>query len=193
MVRRLTSALVALSLLGTSVPALAAETDAIIEAPTELPCGGTTGKSRARCITDALKTWKELEHDYDEEEEDRVAAWKKEHAHMGVSSEYQKMLRDFLNGVRNERKEFRAQLQAFRKAFFAEQKEARESGRSVAPKPTKPAPLGPTMTVEEASAKCGPVDDDGRYRTCMRQLLRGVPANAARRSRTNTNILRRGL
>jgi hypothetical protein len=44
-------------------------------------------------------------------------------------------------------------------------------------------------TLEAAKAKCGPEDDDGIYRTCMRQLLRGVPASVAKRSRSSNALL----
>lgn len=184
--RRLASAIIALSLLAPSLPAMAATSD-VTALPTELPCGGTKGKMRARCITDALKTWKEMEHDYDQEEDDRVDAWKAEHALMGVGADYQKLLRDFLNQVHAERKEFAKQLQAFRKEFFAEQKKVRENadGTTVA----KPTPKAPAMTIEQANAKCGPVDDDGLYRTCVRQLMRGVPASVTKRSRSNGGLI----
>lgn len=181
--RRIISAAIALSLLAPSLPAMAATS--AITLPTELPCGGTTGKSRARCITDALKTWKEMEHDYDMEEDDRIDAWKAEHALMGVGADYQKALRDFLNQVRAERKEFAKQLQMFRKEFFAEQKVEREKGdgRKATEKKLDKA------TLEAAKAKCGPEDDDGLYRTCMRQLLRGVPASVTKRSRSSNALL----
>lgn len=186
--RRITSALVALSLLGSSLPAFASETAGGL--PSELPCQGTSDRARARCITDALKTWKELEHDFDMDEDDRVDAWKAEHAHMGVGPDYQKALRDFLNEVHADRKEFEKQLLVFRKAFFAEQKKVRmNQGTSTTPAKPKPTPKAPAMTVDEAKAKCGPEDDDGLYRTCMRQLLRGVPASAARRSRSSNALL----
>lgn len=184
--RRLVSVAITLSLFAPSLPAMAADTT--IELPATLPCGGTTGKTRARCITDALKTWKEMEHDYDQEEDDRVDAWKTEHAHMGVGSDYQKLLRDFLNQVHKERREFAKQLQAFRKEFFAEQKAALKKNNT-APKPTEDAKKLQKATLEEAKAKCGPEDDDGLFRTCMRQLLRGVPANVSKRSRSSNALL----
>lgn len=189
MMRRLSSAILALSLLAPSLPAMAAEDidGFTVEAPKELPCGGTSDRARARCITDALKTWKELEHDYDQEEDDVVAAWKAEHAHMGIGPEYQKALRDFLNAVHQRRKDFDKQLQAFRKAFFDEQKKARSNAGSTST--AKPKPAGPAMTIEEAKAKCGPEDDDGLYRTCMRQLMRGVPGSVAKRSRSSNALL----
>lgn len=186
--RRLTALLVSLSLLGPSIPAFAADQ---IEAPTELPCAGTSGKSRARCITDALKTWKELEHDYDEQEDERIAAWKAEHADMGMGADYQKLLRDFLNQVHAERKAFRTQLQAFQKAFFDEQKSARKGDvKTVTPEQKAEQKKLDKTTLEAAKEKCGPEDDDGLYRTCMRQLLRGVPGNIGKRSRTSTKLLR---
>ena len=180
--RNLTSALLVLSLLAPSVPVVAADTGL----PSELPCQGTSDRARARCITDALKSWKELEHDYDEDEDARIAAWKQEHAWMGVSNEYQKMLRDFLDQVKKDRQELRAQLQAFRKAFFNEQKNVRTSSSSSTS--SKPTAKTPTMTMAEAKAKCGPEDDDGLYRTCVRQLMRGVPSSVTKRSRS-TNAL----
>jgi hypothetical protein len=181
--KRLLPIAIALSLLAPSLPAHAA--DAAL--PAELPCGGTSDRARARCITDALKGWKELEHDYDEQEDDDVAAWKTEHVGMGVGSDYQKALRVFLGEVRAKRKAFDAQLREFRKAFFDEQKKSRSTGGTTVRKPAR----APAMTIDEASAKCGPVDDDGLYRTCMRQLLRGVPASVTNRSRSNTKLLRR--
>ena len=187
--RLLTSALVAFALLAPALPAAAAEAidGFTVEAPTELPCGGTSDRARARCITDALKAWKELEHDYNDEEDAIVDAWKSEHSTMGVGSDYQKALRDFLNQIHDQRKEFQKQLQAFRKEFFAEQKDVRmNAGPSAKP---KPAPKLPAMTVEEAKAKCGPEDDDGLYRTCMRQLLRGVPSSVTKRSRSSNALL----
>ena len=175
LMRRLASAVLALSLLGSSLPAVAAETETTIVAPTlELPCGGTTGTSRARCITDAIKTWKELEHDYDQDEDDAMDAWKDAHSYMGIGPDYQKALRDYLGQVQKERKAFKKQLLEFRKAFFAEQKTHREKGdgrKATGVKLEK-------ATLEAAKAKCGPEDDDGLYRTCMRQLLRGVPASS---------------
>lgn len=184
--KKLASAVLALSLLAPSLPAFAEDAPAAtVAAPTELPCGGTSGKARARCITDALKAWKELEHDYDEDEDARVAAWKADHSQMGVGSDYQKALRDFLNLVHADRKAFQKQLQDFRKAFFAEQKTKRDEGdgrKATGVKLEK-------ATLEAAQAKCGPVDDDGLYRTCMRQLLRGVPSSVTKRSRTSTKLL----
>lgn len=186
--RRITSALLALSLLAPSLPAMAADDieGFTVEAPSKLPCEGKSDRARARCITDALKTWKELEHDYDQEEDDVVDEWKAEHAHMGIGSDYQKALRDFLNAVHQRRKDFAKQLQAFRKAFFDEQKKIRETGGTTT---TKPKQAGPAMTIEEAKAKCGPEDDDGLYRTCMRQLLRGVPSSVTKRSRSSNALL----
>lgn len=192
MTNRLLAISAALGIFASVGPASAADAPSVtITAPTEIPCGGTSGKARARCITDAIKTWKEMEEAYDKQEDEIVKQWKAEHADMGVGSEYQKALRDFLAGLHAQRKEFRAQLQAFRKEFFAAQKEILMNNpeEPVA----KPAPKVPAMSIEDAKAKCGPEDDDGRYRTCMRQLLRGVPASAARRSRSNTKILRQGL
>ncbi len=187
--KKLASAILAFSLLVPSLPAFAEDAPAAtVTAPTELPCGGTSGKARARCITDALKAWKELEHDFDEDEDDRVTAWKNEHADMGVGSDYQKALRDFLNLVHKDRKEFQKQLQAFRKSFFAEQKKILMNGGTTTAKP-KPAPKLPAMTIEEAKAKCGPEDDDGLYRTCMRQLLRGVPSSVTKRSRSSNALI----
>ncbi len=186
--RRLVSAAIALSLLAPSLPAIAATSDFAL--PSELPCQGTSDRVRARCITDALKTWKEMEHDYDMEEDDRIDAWKTEHALMGVGPDYQKALRDFLNQVRAERKEFTSQLQAFRKEFFAEQKKIRmNEGTATTPAKPKPTPKAPAMTIEEAKAKCGPEDDDGIYRTCMRMQLRGIPASVGRRSRSSNALL----
>lgn len=182
MLHRLTASAIALSLFASTVPVAFA-----VEAPTELPCGETSGRSRARCITDALKAWKELERDYNEEEDDIIAQWKADHAHMGVGTDYQKALRTFLTETRAKRKEFQKQLHAFRKEFFAEQKTKRKEGdgrKATEQKLDK-------ETLERAGSQCGPVDDDGKYRTCMRHLLRGVPANSGRRSRTSTKLLGR--
>ncbi len=186
--RRITSALLTLSLLAPALPAVAAENidGFTVEAPAKLPCEGTSDRARARCITDALKTWKELEHDYDQEEDDVVAAWKQEHSTMGIGSDYQKALRDFLNAVHQRRKDFDKQLQAFRKAFFDEQKKVRENTGSTATAKPKPAPA---MTIDEAKAKCGPEDDDGLFRTCVRQLMRGVPGSVTKRSRSANALL----
>lgn len=188
--RRLTSVVIALSLLAPSLPAMAATSDYTL--PTELPCQGTSDRARARCITDALKTWKEVEHDYNMEEDDRIDAWKAEHSQMGVGPDYQKALRDFLNKVRAERKEFAKQLQAFRKEFFAEQKKVRmNEGTATTPAKLKPTPKAPAMSIEDAKAKCGPEDDDGIYRTCIRMHIRGIPASVGRRSRSSNALLGR--
>lgn len=189
MTARLAASALVLALFASTAPVAAAEdassTDIGITAPTELPCAGTGGRNRARCITDALKSWKELLHDYDEAEDDIIARWKADHARMGIGSDYQKALRAFLSDMRAQRKEFQKQLQEFRKEFFDKQKEKREEGdgRKATEKKLDKA------TLEDARAQCGPVDDDGKYRTCMRHLLRGVPASAARRSRSSTKLL----
>ncbi len=186
MINRIVSAALTLSLLsatGPTAPAFAAED--VIALPSELPCEGTQGKSRARCITDALKTWKEMEKDYDDEEDDVIAAWKAEHAQMGVGSDYQRALHTFLNDVRAQRKEFRAQLNAFRKAFFAEQKIQREKGS---------VPAAESLTSKDdfdaAKAKCGEEDDDGLYRTCIRHILRLKRSSITNRSRTSPRLQR---
>lgn len=179
--KRIASSLIALSLLMPSLPAFAAD----VAAPSSLPCEGTEGKARARCITDALKAWKELEHDYAQDEDDEVAAWKAEHANMGIGADYQTALRTFLNDVHARRKEFSKQLNAFRKTFFDEQKNKRSEGDGRKATEVKLE----KATLEAAKAKCGPEDDDGLYRICMRQLLRGVPASVAKRSRSSNALL----
>lgn len=184
--KHLTSALLTLSLLASSMPAIAADTTNDVAAPSALPCEGSAGKARARCITDALKAWKILEHDYSEAEDDEIAAWKAEHAAMGAGSDYQKLLRDFLNGVHARRKEFRIQLTEFRKAFFAEQTAKREEGdgrKGTEVKLEKSA-------LDAAKAICGVPDDDGAYRLCMRIQLRTKTENVDRRSRTNSKVMR---
>ncbi len=188
MITRLTASALALSLFASAAPVAFADETATgfaVQAPTEVPCEGTSGKSRARCITDALKAWKELERDYNDAEDAVITQWKADHAHMGIGSDYQKALRAFLVEMRAKRKEFQRQLQDFRKAFFAEQKTKRDEGdgRKATEKRLDKA------TLDAANAKCGPVDDDGKYRTCMRQLLRGVPANVGKRSRSSTKLL----
>lgn len=193
MITRLTASALALSLFASTLPMALAEdtsstTSISVKAPTEVPCEGTGGKNRARCITDALKAWKELDHDYNKEEDVVIAAWKAEHAHMGIGSDYQTALRTFLNDMRAQRKEFQKQLQAFRKAFFAEQKTKREEGdgRSPGVKLEK-------TTLEAAAAICGPEDDDGAYRLCMRLQLRKKPVNVDRRSRTSPRLQKQEL
>jgi hypothetical protein len=179
---RLVSAALVVSLLAPSVPAFAADA---VEAPTSLPCQDTSDRAHARCITDALKAWKALEHDYDEQEDDEIAAWKQEHADMGIGSDYQKALRDFLNDVRLRRKEFDTQLNTFRKAFFNEQKVKRSTGdgRKATEKKLEKADLN------AADAICGTPDDDGEYRICMRIQLRKKAANVDKRSRTNSRVI----
>ena len=186
--QRLISATLALSLFASNAPlAIAEDTSTIsIDAPTELPCEGTSGKNRARCITDALKAWKELEHDYDEAEDERVKAWKDEHAGMGVGSDYQKLLREFLNQVHKDRKEFRKQLQAFRKEFFDEQKAKLNEGSR---KTTEKDKNLEKSKLEAAKKVCGVPDDDGLYRTCIRQQLRGIPSSVTKRSRSSNALI----
>lgn len=184
--KHLSSALLAFSLLASSLPALATETTENIAAPSSLPCEGSEGKARARCITDALKAWKVLERDYDQAEDDEVAAWKAEHATMGIGADYQKALRTFLGEVHARRKAFRAQLNAFRKSFFAEQVAKRKEGdgrKETEEKLEK-------STYEAAKKLCGLPDDDGAYRMCMRIQLRKKTPNVDRRSRTNEKVIR---
>jgi hypothetical protein len=179
---RLVSAALVVSLLVPSLPAFAADA---VEAPASLPCQDTSDRAHARCITDALKAWKSLEHEYDEQEDDEIAAWKKEHAEMGIGSDYQKALRDFLNDVRLRRKEFDTQLNTFRKAFFNEQKTKRSTGdgRKATEKKLEKVDLDAAKNV------CGTPDDDGEYRICMRIQLRKKAANVDNRSRTNSRVI----
>lgn len=179
--KRFASSLIVLSLLAPSAPAFAAE----LSAPSELPCEGTEGKARARCITDALKAWKELERDYNQDERAAVAAWKAEHAHMGIGADYQTALRVFLKETRERRKEFQAQILAFRKAFFAEQKAKLKEGDGRKATEVKLE----KATLDAAKSVCGEEDDDGAYRICMRIQLRKQNANVDKRSRTNSKVI----
>jgi|GEM_PF-5610347 len=178
---RLVSTALVLALLAPSAPAFAAE----LSAPSELPCEGAEGKARARCITDALKAWKGLEHDYDQNEDDEVDAWKADHAHMGIGSDYQIALRTFLKDVRERRKEFAAQILAFRKTFFAEQKAKLKQGDGRKATEVKLE----KATLDAAKAVCGIEDDDGAYRLCMRIQLRKKTVNVDKRSRTNSKVI----
>ena len=188
MVSRLTASALALSMFASTLPvAMAADAVTTIEAPTKIPCEGTNGKDRARCITDALKAWKELERDFNDIEDDIIAQWKADHSNMGVGSDYQKALRTFLGEMRAKRKAFQKQLNEFRKTFFQEQKAKRDEGDGRKATEVK---LEKT-TLEAAKAICGPEDDDGAYRLCMRQQLRKKPGNVDRRSRTSTKLLGR--
>lgn len=191
MVARFTASILALSMFASVAPAFAEDATTttvpiiMVQAPTDIPCKDTDGKDRARCITDALKAWKSLEHEYDEQEDDEIAAWKKEHSDMGIGSDYQKALRDFLNDVRMRRKEFDKQLNAFRKEFFNEQKVKRDAGdgRKATEKKLEKVDL------DDASDVCGTPDDDGRYRICMRIQLRKTNASVDKRSRTNSKVI----
>ncbi len=181
MINRIVSAVLSLSLLASAAPAFAAED--VITLPSKLPCEGVAGTSRARCITDALKTWKEMEKDYDDEEDDIIDQWKADHSTMGIGSDYQTALRTFLNDMRTKRKEFDKQLNAFRKEFFAEQKTERLKGS---------VPAAESLTSKDdfaaAKAKCGKEDDDGLYRTCVRQILRLKRSSVTNRSRTSPRL-----
>lgn len=180
--KRFLSSVLAASLLASAAPAFAATP----ELPTELPCQGTADRARARCITDALKSWKAIEEAYDDAEDELVAEWKAEHASMGVGPEYQTALRKFLSDAHARRKEFAKQLNEFRKAFFAEQKTKREEGDGRKATETKLD----KKTLDSANSACGVPDDDGAYRICMRIQLRKKAANVDKRSRTNSSVIR---
>lgn len=191
MINRLIATTLTLSMLASTMPAIAAEVaSTAVELPSELPCEGKNGKDRARCITDALKAWKVLEDEYNDAEDEVVDAWKKEHANMGIGADYQTALRTFLTDMRNARKEFRAQLQEFRKVFFAEQKAKLKAGNTSSSSSSKAVqPKLEKSTLDAAKAKCGVEDDDGAFRLCMRLQLRKHTTNATKRSRTNSEVI----
>lgn len=188
MMKRLAASTLTLALSASMLPvAFADETTYVdVQAPSTHACEKTSGRSRARCITDAMKTWKQLDRDYNAEEKKVVAEWKAEHAHMGIGADYQKALRTFLSDLRRQRKEFQKQMLEFRKAFFDKQEAKREEGDGRKATEVKLE----KSTLEAAKAICGPEDDDGAYRLCMRIQLRKKPVNVDLRSRTSTKLLK---
>lgn len=187
MLARLTASALATGLALTFVaPALAADSPSL--GSVQL-CEGTGDRVHARCITDAIKTLKEIEHDYSEWEDDEIAAWKAAHRDMGIGPDYQSALRAFLTEMRTKRTAFRKDVQEFRKAFFAEQK-AKRKENTATQEPTAPAVPAITASRRKAAeAICGEEDDDGAFRICMRVQLRRNTQDVSKRSRTNTRVI----
>lgn len=191
MMQRLTAAALTLSLLAPALPAIAAdETIPVIEVslPSELTCQGKEARARASCITDTLKKLKKLEHEYDMQEDDAVEAWRDAHKDMGVSPEYQRLLRAYHAGLLKNRRAFRARLLALQKAFFAQQKEKRTAGGGSSSSSASSVTPMDSAEYERAKARCGEEDDDGAYRICMRLQLRIRAQNVDRRSQKPVNV-----
>lgn len=178
--------------LSVAAPALAATSDEILLTQasfrTDDLCEGKTGTLRGRCISDVLKRIKALREEFRDALEVERDAWKAEHAHLGVSTEYSKGLQEYTQGVIAKRKLFNEQQRVLEKVFFDEQKTIRTT--STAGKARGYTRQVETGELDAAKEACSALKDSSAQRLCMRRQLRLIDPEATQRGIARTRRVR---
>jgi hypothetical protein len=177
---RIPAAVLALTLALSPAAAFAGDDSFAAQARAQLnlQCDKKEGKDVGRCISDTLKQWRALEQSYNQLERKKREDWKKEHADMGLTTEYYKLYEAFQDELKAERAEFRALQKDL-------QKKAQDvwQGRRTTNTPQGRGTTFENEKVQAAEKKCLSVKDDSAHRACMRRYLRPVNEKGWARTR----------
>lgn len=175
MMRRLSSLALAAAVFAGTLPASALAAETISVASLKNPCKNKSGTEKSKCMSDAINAADELLHDFGEMQEAERKQWYDEHASMGVTNEYRKLLAAFIAKQKAALDLFKADLAAFRKEVSDAQKALKGSVK------TGNNGYARRVTKDEtaaAKAACAKETDNDRQRICLRRALRTEDPNA---------------
>ncbi len=92
----------------------------------ELQCTRKTGKDVGNCLRDKLKSLEEGQRQFLKKQDERMDAWRLEHASMGLSPEYTRALRALQTELETERDAYNATLIELRRAIEEERQRVRD-------------------------------------------------------------------
>ncbi len=143
-----------------------------------LPASCLANPNKDLCIPDALRNLERLKLDYVNQVARRRQAWIDEHASMGRTPEYLKLLQDFSNKSQRESQAFLDKLTAQMRIITAGRTNRRGRGASSTSSSSSSVSSRPVDV--KALAKCHAITDEVRRRVCVRAV------NNASRQRLTT-------
>ncbi len=152
---------------GSSTSSASTSSESSLSIPS-LPASCLANPNKDLCIPDALRNLERLKLDYVNMVARRRQAWIDEHASMGRTAEYLKLLQEFSNKSQKESQAFLDKITAQMRIITAGRTNRR--GRGASSTSSSSSSVSSMPIDQKAMAKCKALTDDVKRRICMRAV-----------------------